>query len=116
MNILNISKAYAQQLIPCADGTMADPSIGCVKAPAAVANPETGIAEVILNIASAFMGIVIFVSVILIIYGGITYALAAGDDTKISKSKRVIMWSIGGLIVAFLARAGAQFILGIVTQ
>lgn len=114
-NLLNIGKAYAQQLIPCADGTMADPSVGCVKAPVAIANPETGIPEIILNIASGVMGLASIACVILLIYGGIIYATAAGDNDKISKAKKVIFWGIIGFLVSFLARYGAQAVLQIVT-
>jgi len=104
------------QLIPCSDGTMADPTIGCVTAPASsTVNPETGIAEMILQTAGVLMSFAAAVSVIMLIYGGITYAMAAGDDEKIRKSKRIMLWSIVGLAVSLTARAVAQFTLGIVT-
>jgi len=115
LDIWKIGKAYAQQLIPCSDGTMADPTIGCVTAPTSVASPETGIAEMILQTAGVLMSVAAVVSLMLLMYGGITYTLATGDDEKIRKSKRIMMWSIVGFAVSLAARALAQFTLGIVT-
>lgn len=113
-NWLDITKAYAQDLIPCPDGTMADPMIGCVTMPGSVANPESGIAELILQIASTFMAIVAIAAVVMLIVGGITYALSAGDDEKIRNAKRMMFWSIFGLIVALVARFTAQLVLDVI--
>lgn len=107
--------AYAQDLIPCPDGTWADPAIGCVKTPESVVAPEASIADLILRIASTFMGVVAGVAVIALIFGGISYALALGNDEKIRKAKRMIFWSVAGLVIALLARYTAQFILSAIT-
>ena len=107
--------AYAQDLIPCPDGTMADPSIGCAATPGGVISTESSIVELILKIASGFMAAVAVAAIIMLIFGGVTYALAAGDDEKIRKSKRMMFWSIFGLVAAILARVTAQFVLGAIT-
>jgi hypothetical protein len=99
--------AFAQSantLIPCADGTMADPSIGCVTMPAGLANVNTPISEVILNIAGVALTAVIVVATGFLIYGGIQYAMAVGDEEKLQKSKRLIVWSMIGLALAVTAR------------
>lgn len=112
-NWLLATKAYAQDLIPCSDGTMADPSIGCTTAPVGtVVNPESSIVEIILKIGGGLMSVVAVAAVLMLIYGGVTYALAAGDDEKLQKSKRLMIWSIAGLVVSLLARAIAQFVIG----
>jgi len=103
------------QLIPCSDGTMADPTIGCTSAPPSAVSSYTNITEVILNIATILMSATAVIATVLLIYGGVMYALAAGDDEKIRKSKRIILWSMVGLAVTLIARTVAQFILGIVT-
>lgn len=106
------AKAYAQELIPCADGTMADPSIGCASAPASTLHAETSISEIILKAASGLLMAVIVVAVLVMIYGGILYALAAGDDERTQKAKRTIFWSIVGLAISLLARMVIHVILG----
>ena len=88
--------------------------IGCVATPESVANPESGIAELILQIASTFMTIVAIAAVVMLIVGGITYALSAGDDEKIRNAKRMMFWSIFGLVVALVARFTEQFVLDVI--
>lgn len=110
-NLTKLDRAYAQELIPCSDGTYADPSIGCVSAPASVVNPDSSIVDLILQIASTLMGIVAGVAVVTLIIGGIMYAISIGSDEKIQKAKRLIFWSVTGLVIALLARTLAQFVL-----
>lgn len=105
----------SNKLIPCPDGTMADPTIGCVSTPSTVVGSESSLAELILQIAVIVMGFAAAIAVCMIIYGGVVYALAAGNDDKIRKSKQIIFWSVVGLVVALLARTLAVYILGIVT-
>lgn len=114
MKLGNPGNVYAQELIPCADGTYADPSIGCVAAPPSVASPEASIVDLILNIATFLMTVVAGVAVVTLIVGGIMYAMALGNDEKLQKSKRLIIWSIVGLVIALLARTLAQFVIGAV--
>ena len=105
--IFKIASAYAQALnglIPCPDGTMADPSIGCVTTPAGVANSNTSLSEIILSVASIALTTVIVVATAFLIYGGIRYATAVGDEEKLQKSKRLIVWSVIGLAIAVTAR------------
>ena len=106
--------AYAQDLIPCPDGTYADPSIGCVTAPATTVAAESNIIDLILRIASVFMAVVAGVAVIALIFGGISYAMALGNDEKIQKAKRMIFWSVIGLVVALVARFVVQFVISTV--
>lgn len=115
-NITTWQKVYAQDLIPCPDGSYADPSIGCVETPGGVVASEANAMELILQIASVLMTVVATVAVIMMIIGGITYALSAGDEDKIQKAKRIIFWSVVGLIVALIARFVALNIINVVTQ
>jgi hypothetical protein len=111
-NIVAWQNTYAQQdLIPCPDGTYADPAIGCVETPGGVVSSESSAVELILQIASILMSVVAGIAAIMLIVGGITYALSAGDDEKMQKAKRIMFWSIFGLVVALIARFLAQFVL-----
>lgn len=110
-NLSKLDKVYAQELIPCPDGTYADPSIGCVTTPGGVVSPESGIADLILQIASGLMGVVAGIAIVTLIVGGIMYATSAGSDEKVQKAKRLMIWSVTGLVIALLARTLAQFLL-----
>ena len=110
-----IGSAHAQNLIPCPDGTFADPAIGCVETPAAIVSPESSLLNIILNFSEALMTFVAGIAVIVLIYGGIKYAMSIGNDVEIQKAKKIIIWGVFGLVIALLARFVAGFILGIVS-
>jgi hypothetical protein len=110
-----IETAYAQELIRCSDGTMADPSIGCVETPSAIIGSESSLVQIILKGANGLMTFVAGLAVIILIYGGIRYAMAMGSEEQIKKAKRIIFWSIIGLIVALLAIFVTDLTLGVIT-
>lgn len=110
-----IKKAHAQQLIPCPDGTMADPSIGCVYVPDSIVSTEANLTEMLLNFSVTFLAIVIAIAVLGIIYGGIQYALAIGIEEKIQRAKRTMLWSGIGLTIAIVARFVTNAILVAIT-
>ena len=99
------------QLVDCPDGTLADASVGCTTSPNSIVNSEIRLAEVIAKFGNGFMNLVIAVSIIFLIIGSIKYTLAAGEDEKIQKAKRTIIWSVGGLVLAISARLVAQLVL-----
>jgi hypothetical protein len=109
-----IAAAYAQNLTPCQDGTFADPSIGCVKTPSSLVSAESDLARIILKFANSSMVFVIGIAVITLIYGGIRYTMAAGNEDQIKIARKIIFWSIFGLIVGLLAVFITNFIIDIV--
>lgn len=102
--------AYAQDLIPCPDGTMADPSVGCVSTPASIAPSSSSLTEILFGLATPLLYGVMTVATLILIYGGIRYATAMGDEEKLQKSKRLIIWGVSGLVVALLAKIIAGFV------
>ncbi len=115
-----VSSAYAQDqeasqgLIPCQDGTFADPSIGCTQAPGAIVNAQSDLLSIILKGASMVVTVVAIVSVAVLIYGGIVYALSMGNEDKLRKAKSVLFWSVFGLILSLLAKYIVMMILGLI--
>ena len=108
-----IETAYAKDLLPCPDGSMADPLVGCVETPGAVINPESNLVSIILQIADGALLLIVGLAVITLIYAGIKYASSVGNETGLSKAKRIIFWSIFGLITALLAKFVVGMVLGI---
>jgi hypothetical protein len=92
------------QLIPCADGTMADPIIGCLEAPASIINPNSGMLQLILHFSDGLMKMVIAVSTMSLIYGALRYITANGNEAKLERAKGIIFWSMFGLIVALISK------------
>ena len=66
----------------------------------------------LLGIINFVLGVLGFVTVAVIILGGVMYATSAGDATKVQKAKSTILYGIVGLIIALLAFAIVNFILG----
>ena len=93
---------------------MADPSIGCVETPGGLVNPDSNIISIILSVAGSLMTFVAGIAIATLIYGGIRYAMAIGNEEAVNKAKRIIFWSVFGLIVAILARFVANFVLDLV--
>ena len=60
-------------------------------------------------------GILIFligvISVIMLIIGGIRYAVSGGDQTAVTAAKNTILYAIIGLVVAFLAFGISSFVI-----
>jgi hypothetical protein len=111
-----IGTAYAQGFTPCADGTMADPTVGCTEAPKAIVGTQSEILNIVLKTADAVVMIAVMASVAVLIYGGIVYAVSIGNEEKIKTAKNVLFWGIFGLIVALLAKSIVSAVLVIITQ
>lgn len=92
--------------------TLAD----CAQAGSLASDPETcegnDLNEIIQMIVNAIIFIIGIVAVVMIILGGISYATSQGDPSKVKKGKDTILYGIIGLIVALLAYAIVNFVLG----
>ena len=64
------------------------------------------------NIINWILGIVGIIAVIVMIYGGVQYMTASGDASKVKKAKDIILYGVIGLIIAALAFAIVNFVLG----
>ena len=65
---------------------------------------------VITTIINTMLFIVGLLAVIMIIYGGIRYITAHGDEKQVKVAKDTIVYSVAGLIIAILAYALVTFI------
>ncbi len=77
-----------------------------------VDNKDLDLSSTATNIINIIIGIVGFIAVVMIIIGGISYSTSAGDAGKVKKAKDTIMYGIIGLVVAILAFAIVNFVLG----
>ncbi len=76
---------------------------------------NTDLTVTILQIVKVLMFVVGIVAVVVIIYAGLQYILATGDQAKITKAKDTIIYAVVGLVVAILAYAIVNFVVGGVT-
>lgn len=71
---------------------------------------DMGIFKQITNIALFLIGAI---SVIMIIFGGFRYIISGGDSANVTAAKNTIMYAIVGIIVALLAYAAVDFVIGV---
>ena len=115
--------ATAQNVVAfrCVDGTFAKDPAGCASASSDNKGGEysgtsfeknnnlEGVLKGGINLA---IGVIGFIAVVVIIYGGFMYTTSAGDSNKVTKAKNAIMYGIIGLVVAMLAFAIVNFVIG----
>jgi hypothetical protein len=71
-----------------------------------------GAGGVITTITNVLLFVIGALAVIMIIVGGLRYVVSGGNATAVSAAKNTILYAIVGLIVAFLAFAAVNFVLG----
>lgn len=70
---------------------------------------ETGVFKTVTNILLFIIGAV---SVIMLVIGGIRYTISGGDSNQVTAAKNTILYAIIGIIVAILAYAAVNFVIG----
>lgn len=73
---------------------------------------EGSIFTIIVNILLFIIGAI---SVIMLIIGGIKYTVSNGDSSQVTSAKNTILYAIVGLVIAFLAFAAVNWVLGSLT-
>ena len=68
------------------------------------------------SLVKKFVNIFLFavgaLSVIMLIWGGIRYTTSAGDSNKVQAAKNTVLYAIVGLVVAILAYAIVNMVIG----
>lgn len=78
-----------------------------------LSNPLPGSTDINLIIGKAIngvLGIVGSLALVMVIYGGLTWMLAAGNQQRVTKGKDILVWAVVGLFVIFSAYALVRFI------
>lgn len=106
---LQAAPTFAAGKVRCPDGTETTDLTKCGAIKNNLnSNDLMGTLNTIINVV---IGIIGFVAVIVIIFGGVQYTTSAGDSGKVKKAKDTIMYGIIGLVVALMAYSIVNFIL-----
>jgi len=73
---------------------------------------ETNLTLTVRQIINTVIYAVGIIAVVMVIIGGINYALSQGDPGKVKKAKDTILYGIVGLVISLLAFAIVSFVLG----
>lgn len=86
----------------------------CIEAGADVktGTGTTSLSDLITNIVNILLFVLGAIAVIMIVIGGIRYTTSNGDASGITSAKNTILYSVIGLVVALLAYAIVNFVLG----
>jgi len=70
---------------------------------------QGGIFQTVVNILLFLVGAV---AVIMLVIGGLRYVTSNGDQNAVTGAKNTIMYAIIGIVIAFLAYAAVNFVIG----
>jgi hypothetical protein len=71
-----------------------------------------GASGIFTTITNVLLFIIGAISVIMIIVGGLRYVVSGGDASKVSAAKNTILYAVVGIVVAILAYAIINFVIG----
>ena len=74
---------------------------------------DSDIRDVVVNIVNWVLGILALAAVIMVIYGGIRWMTAGGNEENITIAKKILSAAIIGLIIVLLAWAITTFLFSI---
>jgi uncharacterized YccA/Bax inhibitor family protein len=72
----------------------------------------TGLRGLVLTIVNYLLGFLGLIAVLMIIYGGMLYVTAAGAQEKVDKGKKILMYTIIGIIIIILSFVIVNAVLG----
>ncbi len=67
------------------------------------------------TIVNAMLFIIGFLSVIMLIFGGLRYIISGGNAAAVTTAKNTILYAIVGLVIAIFAYAVVNFVIGSLT-
>lgn len=113
-SIATLSPAYAKVI--CPDGSQEDVLSDCVgwKEDNDGISQNSDLMATLTTIINVVVGVIGFVAVAMIVMGGIGFATSQGDAGKTTKARNTILYGVVGLVVAMLAFAVVNFVLGAV--
>ncbi|MEA2097503.1 MAG: pilin [Patescibacteria group bacterium] len=72
--------------------------------------------EAMMNITNWLLGIISMIAVLVVIWGGINYLTAAGDEEKARKAKKIITYSLIGVAITGLAYGIIKVIIEVISK
>ena len=86
--------------VPCLDNPLGDRT-----------GPDAEPTVLIGKLINAIMGIVGSIALVMFIFGGLVWMLAAGNTERITRGKNILIWATVGLVVIFSSYAIVKFVL-----
>jgi hypothetical protein len=97
---------------PAGPNTVNTACEGVQAAGGAASCDDTQLGKFLKDIVNILLFIIGTISVIMIIVGGLRYVLSGGDQNSVKAGKDTILYAVIGLVVAIMAYAIVNFVLG----
>jgi hypothetical protein len=100
--------------LPANSALCSKPSNGAGDTSMNLINPLGGtmtVPKLVGNIINASLGIVGSLALLMFIYGGFTWMLAAGNEQAVEKGKNILTWATIGLLVIFASYSLVNFVI-----
>jgi hypothetical protein len=79
-------------------------------------NTETSLNQIIATIVQTILGLMGVIFMLLIVYGGVIWMTAEGEEAKVEKAQKILKNAIIGLIIVLSAYAISYFIINALSQ
>lgn len=101
----------------CSEGINGGAAAGvqCSKGAGVPSQDLFGDGSIFTTVVNILLFIIGAICVIMLIWGGIRYTTSAGNSASVTAAKNTIMYAIIGLIIAFLAFAIVNWVLGAIS-
>lgn len=113
--LLPVVPANVQAQATCGQGASGGAAAGidCARGTDVPDDSLFGSGSIFTNVVNILLFIIGALSVVMLIWGGIRYTTSGGQAASVTAAKNTIMYAIIGLIVAFLAFAIVNWVLGV---
>lgn len=108
--ILTILTALGAAVIPSITLAVSN-GWGTINKPTGV--PNTDLGGIVINITNWVLGFVSILAVLFLIWGGLQYLTASGNEEKIENAKNTITYAILGLVIAGIAYAAVVVVVNV---
>ncbi len=81
----------------------------------APANVPTDIRATIMDVTNYILGFIAIIATLMVIYGGIQYLTAGGNDEQVGKAKKTIINGVIGLVICGMAYALVSVVATVIT-
>ncbi len=96
--LITSSPVLAQGIVPIATG---EPSCSQGDATACGDYQVSDFVVLAIKVANLILGLVGSLTLIMFIYGGVTFLISAGSSDKVAQAKKIIIASVIGLLIVF---------------
>ncbi len=103
LNLFGANVAFAQAAL--------DPTQDSIPIVSQLSGGQTSLRGIILTVVNFFLTFLGLLTVVMVIYGGFLYVSAAGNEDNVGKAKKILLFSVIGIVIIVASFAFVNTIL-----